>query len=154
MADVLDAILPQYAEFILLNKKDAVQRAVTSYMGDPGATHEDFKNFYRLDLSTFHSFFIEVGLTDSPVGPLIAGKISPILVIRQSQSGQSYTPKIMKCRGFYDTQRETAWIKATEWDTVVNDNLISELKKQAEKERERMERIEKHMMRKTQENGE
>lgn len=151
--DVLDEVLPQYVEFVRLDTPEGVQRAVTSYMGDPEATAEQFQRFYGIDLANFSRFYIEVGLSDSPMGPLVAGRISPILVIRQSQSGQSYSPQILKCTGFYDMKQQLAWTEATQWDELVKDDLVEELKEQAAKERDRMRRMEKHMQRKMEENG-
>lgn len=151
--DELDAVLPQYVEFVRLDAPEGVQRAVTSYMGDPNATADQFHQFYGIDLRNFSRFYIEVGLSDSPMGPLVAGKISPILVIRQSQSGQSYNPQILKCSGFYNMKQQLAWAEAAQWDELVKDDLVEELKKKAAKERDRMQRIEKHLQRKIEENG-
>jgi hypothetical protein len=133
--DSLDSAAPNYIEFRRMQGPKEALGAVRQFFGSPYATLEHFTEHFSIDLNQFSGFYLEVGATDSPQGPLVPGKVKPILVLKQSRSGKTYTPKIMNHEGFMTLNGEMAWVDAVAWDQHVQDTFVEEVKEAERKRR-------------------
>ena len=138
--DPLDNAAPNYIEFRRMQGPKEALAAVRQFFGSPYAELDHFVERFGVDLNKFPGFYLEVGATDSPQGPLVPGKVKPILVLKQSRSGQTFTPKIMRHEGFMTLNGEMAWVDAVAWDAHVQDTFVEEVKDAERKRRERLKK--------------
>jgi hypothetical protein len=151
--DPIDVLVPNYIEFARMNGPKEALAAVQRFFASSNATLEHFVQYFGVDLTQFSGFYLEVDAVDAPVGPLVPGKVKPILVLRQSKSGASHTPHVMNHEGFMTVDGTTAWVDARLWDKHVQDTLLDEVKEAARKKREQMQREAKHKERKADQDG-
>ncbi len=140
--DPLDAATPNYIEFLRMAGPKEALVAVRTFFGTENATVDHFTQHFGVDLGRFPGFYLEVGIADAPEGPLVPGKVRPILVLRQSRSGKSHTPHVMTHAGFTTLDGTRAWIDAKEWDQHVEDTFLDEIK---DAERSRRDILEKQL---------
>ena len=133
--DPVDSLLPRWVEFSRLGNAKEIQHAATQFFSDEKASVKSFQAQFGVDLHKFQGYYLETGMSDAPQGPFIPTRITPILVLRQSRSGQSFTPHIFKHNGLLHDNRLTAWIEREEWDAHVQDTFAEELKQKAAKAR-------------------
>jgi len=134
-ADPVDSLLPRWVEFNRLGNDKEIKEAVQKFFSDPGASSESFQLQFGIDLHEFGGYYLETGVVDAPQGPFIPTRITPILVLRQSRSGQSFTPHIFKHDGLLHDRRLLAWVEREAWETHVEDTFAEELKQRAAKAR-------------------
>ena len=134
--DPVEELLPAWVEFSRMANEKEIHRAVVAFFGDTKATADDFKRIFGIDLNNYKNYYMETGADDAPTGPLLGGRLSPILVIRQSNSGQTFTAHIFKHDGLINENLKHAWIARKEWEEHVNDTFAEELKQRAQKARE------------------
>lgn len=153
LMDPVDILVPNYIEFARMHGPKEALNAVQQFFATSHATLEHFVQYFGVDLNDFPGFYLEVGAADAPKGPLVPGKVRPILVLRQSRSGSSHIPHVMSHEGFMTMDGTTAWVDAHLWDKHVQDTLLDEVKEAARKKREQMKRQAKHKERKADEDG-
>ena len=139
--DPMNNLFPRWTEFNRLGNDKEIQEAVRKFFGDARATSENFLTQFGVDLNEFLGYYLESGLVDAPQGPFTPTRITPILVIRQSRSGQSFAPHIFKHEGLLHDSRMLAWVDSEAWDVHVQDTFAEEIKQQAAKERESRKRL-------------
>ena len=152
--DPVDILVPNYIEFARMDGPKEALQAVRMFFGSAHAQAEHFTQYFGVDLTKFPGFYLEVGTADAPEGPLVPGRVRPILVLRQSRSGSSHTPHVMHHEGFTTLDGRRAWVDATLWDQHVQDTFLEEVKVAAAKRRDQMERAAKHQERKAGTDGE
>jgi hypothetical protein len=153
LMDPVDILVPNYIEFARMSGPKEALNAVQRFFATGQATLEHFVQYFGVDLTNFPGFYLEVGTADAPSGPLVPGRVRPILVLRQSNSGSSHIPHVMDHEGFMTVDGTTAWVDAGLWDKHVQDTLIDEVKEAARKKREQMKRQAKHLERKANADG-
>lgn len=146
--DPVDLLVPNYIEFARMNGPKEALSAVQRFFADSQATLEHFLHYFGVDLTQFPGFYLEVDTADAPEGPLVPGKVKPILVLRRSKSGSSHIPHVMAHEGFTTADGTSAWVDARLWDKHVQDTLLDEVKEAARKKRDQLKREAKHQERK------
>lgn len=116
---------PKWVEFLRVESEEEMTTVAAKFFGG------DFKGVdvvetFGMELGTFTNFYVEVGLVFAPDGPLVPGKVAPILVLKQQEDG-GFKPHVFRSSGFHDMQGKRAWIKAPEWDELLGDTLYNEL---------------------------
>lgn len=137
----VDDLLPQWIEFSRLGNKKEVTIAVQRFFGSENAQPEDFKNHFGVDLLQYPNYYLETGVADAPRGPYTPRRVTPILVLRQSRTGQSFSVHLFKHDGLVHDSRLEAWIDREEWDQHVHDTFAEDLKKKAAAIREKQEKL-------------
>jgi len=138
--DAVEAMLPNWVEFSRLGNKKEMADAVQKFFANEAATVGMFYERFGVDLTKFQGYYLETGVADAPQGPLTPTRVTPILVLRASQSGDSYSAHIFKHDGLMHDSRRLAWIDREAWDKLVDDTFAEELKKRAAKLRESKKR--------------
>jgi len=139
--DCVEDLLPTWVEFTRMSNEKEMLAAVTAFFGSSEATIKDFKNSFGIDVKDFPNFYLETGVTDAPTGPFLGGKVSPILVIKQSRSGKNFTAHIFKHEGLLNESFQHAWIDRIAWEKHVDDTFTEELKARAAKVREQQQKL-------------
>ena len=119
---------PNYIEFIRMDNNYDMDRVAKRFLGEQ-ATYQDLLSGFGIDLRNYTGFYGEVGTTDSPAGPLVPGRIKPILGVRMAESGNEFKPLLLKAKGFITGDKRAAWIKIEEWDKITGDDLGERIKK-------------------------
>lgn len=125
-----------WIEFARIGNARERKAAVRSFFSSPEATTGMFASRFGISLEDFPGFYLEVAVTDAPRGPLMAGVVKPILVLRQSKSGKTFSPHIMQHEGLLDHDQTHAWIRAEEWDDYVQDTFMQEVNEERARKRE------------------
>lgn len=96
------------------------------------ANHTTFVAKLGVDLKPFTGYYMEIGGTDTPIAPVTAGRISPILALQMSHHGR-YKPMRHSLNGLYSQDKLRAWIEVDDWEEHFGDTFFADLQKRAEK---------------------
>jgi len=132
--------VPSYIEFTRMSGPKETDAAVKQFFLSEEATAKNFTQQFGVKLEDFPGFYLEVGVSDVLTGPILSGKVKPILVLKQTKSGKGFVPYILEHTGFLNMERTKAWVDAAMWDEYVKDTFIQELQIREKKEREQQER--------------
>jgi len=107
-----------FVEFVLMSSKGIIDDIVKALLG-PDATIKTFIDNFGVDLYEFIGFFVEVGEINTLTGPIIAGEIAPILILRETKIKTVYKTQIIKTQGLLNHDRQAAWIKRDTWENLI-----------------------------------
>lgn len=117
---------PQWVEFLRIETKEEMGTFASRFFGNKFSA-TDLVDTFGLGLAEFLNYYVEVGLVFAPDGPLVPGKVAPILVLRMDEDGKTFKPHVFRTKGFHDMQGKRAWLKAPEWDKLLGDSLYEDL---------------------------
>jgi hypothetical protein len=129
----LENILPHWTEFTLMGNLREATNAVRKFFINDEASLIDFEKTFGVRLDQYIGYYLETGTADAPTGPCLSGRISPILVLKQSRSGKNFSVHLFKHDGLVNERMGLAWIDRASWEKFVDDTFAEELRKQAER---------------------
>jgi len=162
---MLEQLVKKYVEFIKLDSSEKRNVVAQHHLGPKVRNGKimidgelkqrwritsatDFFETFGVNLSDYENFFAEVGGAVAPEGPLIPGKIGPILVVRQTNSG-NFRVHMFKVDGYYNKDMTKGWVELDRWAEEIGDEDLARVAKKADEvsevEKSNREKAEKQL---------
>lgn len=119
-----------WVEFIRLDGEKECLRVIQHFFGSRRADLTHFHAVTRgvnlLDFAGHPGYYMEIGGTQAPEGPLFPGPVHPILAFKMSRTRKSTIPYRFKLEGVYNSDKSKAWLKTDLWERVLGDETYFE----------------------------
>lgn len=111
-------------------------------------TASDFFETFGVNLVEHEAYFAEVGGATAPEGPLLPGRVGPILVLRQTNRG-NFKVHMFKVDGYFNKDMTKGWVELEKWAKEIGDEDLEKIAKKVgeitEVEKQNREEAEKQL---------